>query len=476
MFQLVRVSVVMYQPPDGKTCRISRNRASLDGIGALVDGRTMKRSSALASLLFLLGMLLPLLGMPASAEATTVQVVPVKGPIGPATSDFLVRAIEAAAADGADLVLLEIDTPGGLDTSMRTMVEAILDAPLPVIGYVAPPGARAASAGTFILYATHLAAMAPGTNLGAATPVQIGGDAGERSAHATKAMEDAAALLRSLATMRDRDPKFAESAVREAKSLTAEEALKAGVIELIAPDRAELLRRVDGRMVELKSGPALIDAADPAIVETEPDWRYQLLAIITDPNVAAILMLVGIYGIIFELYSPGLVGPGLVGAICLLLGLYALQVLPVSFAGLALLLLGIILVIAEAFVPSFGALGLGGIVAFVAGAVLLVDTDVPGFGVSPWLIGAVAIVTSGIFLLALGLALRSHRRPVVTGAEAVLAGRGTVVDWADGEGHVRLEGEIWAARGPDDLASDTPVTVEARDGLVLVVAPQPPGG
>lgn len=436
----------------------------------------MKRNSPLASLLFLLGVLTTLLGMPAAARATTVHVVPITGPIGPATSDFLVRAIADAADDGADLVLLEIDTPGGLETSMRSMVEAILDAPLPVIGYVAPPGARAASAGTFILYATHLAAMAPGTNLGAATPVQLGGDAEEPSAHAKKAIENAAALLRSLAAMRDRDPKFAEAAVRQAKSLTADEALQARVIELIAPDRAELLQRIDGRMVELASGPALIDTADPVVVEVEPDWRYQLLAIITDPNVAAILMLVGIYGIIFELYSPGLVGPGLVGAICLLLGLYALQVLPVSYAGLALLLLGIVLVVAEAFVPSFGALGLAGIAAFVAGAVLLVDTDVPGFGVSPWLIGSLAVVLSGIFLLALNLVLRSHRRPVATGAEAVLAGHGTVVDWAHGEGRVRLDGEIWAARGPADLASDTAVTVERRDGLVLVVAPHQPGG
>lgn len=436
----------------------------------------MKRNSPLASLLFLLALLVPLFGTPGAARATTVHVVPITGPIGPATSDFLVRAIADAADDGADLVLLEIDTPGGLDTSMRTMVEAILDAPLPIIGYVAPPGARAASAGTFILYATHLAAMAPGTNLGAATPVQLGSDSDKESSHARKAIEDAAALLRSLATMRDRDPKFAEAAVRQAKSLTAEEALKTRVIELIAADREELLRQIDGRMVELASGPALIDAADPVVVEVEQDWRYQLLAIITDPNVAAILMLIGIYGIIFELYSPGLVGPGLVGAICLLLGLYALQVLPVSYAGLALLLLGIILVVAEAFVPSFGALGLSGIIAFVAGAVLLVDTDVPGFGVSPWLIGTLAVLLSGIFLLALGLVLRSHRRPVATGAEAVLAGHGTVVEWADGEGRVRLEGEIWAARGPKDLASDTKVTVEARDGLVLVVAPQLPGG
>ncbi len=429
----------------------------------------MKRLRVLLSLLALLA------ALAAPARTASVHVVPVQGPIGPATSDLLVRAIGDATADGADLVLLEIDTPGGLETAMRTMVKAILEAPLPVVGYVAPPGARAASAGTFILYATHIAAMAPGTNLGAATPVRIGGGAeDEESAHARKATEDAAAFLRSLATLRGRDSAFAEAAVREAKSLTAEEALDKGVIDLIARDRAELLQKIDGRMVELQDGPALIDAADPVIVEVERDWRYEFLAIITDPNVAAILMLIGVYGIVFELFSPGLVGPGLVGVICLLLGLYALQILPVSYAGLALLLLGLMLVTAEAFVPSFGVLGLAGVAAFVAGAILLVDTDVPGFGISPWLIGSVATLASGLFVVTLGLALRSRARPVVAGAEAVLGARGTVVDWSDGQGRVRLDGEIWAARGPAGLTRDTIVEVSAREGLVLVVAPRPP--
>jgi len=366
------------------------------------------------------------------ARASLVQVVPIEGPIGPATSDLVTRSIDQAAADGADLVVLRLDTPGGLDTSMRAIIRSIIDAPMPVVAYVAPSGARAASAGTFILYAAHVAAMAPGTNLGAATPVPVGGggfpgggeEGGEPSAGESKAVEDAAAYIRSLAEMRGRDPEFAEAAVREARSLTSGEALQAGVIDLVARDLSHLLARIDGREVELERGPVAIASADPAVRTTEPDWRYQLLAIITNPNVAAILMLIGVYGIIFEFYSPGLVGPGLIGAICLLLGLYAFQVLPVSYAGLALLLLGMVLIVAEAFAPSFGILGIAGVAAFTAGAILLMDTDVPGFGISPWLIGAFAASTAIVFVTALGMVLRGRERPVVTGAEADLAGRG----------------------------------------------------
>lgn len=409
-----------------------------------------------------------------AAVAASAHVVPVEGPIGPATSDLVTRSIDAAAADGADLIVLRLDTPGGLDSSMRAIVRAAVEAPLPVVGYVGPSGARAASAGTFILYATHLAAMAPGTNLGAATPVPIGGGGEERSASDAKAIEDAAAYIRSLAELRGRDPVFAEAAVREARSLTAREALDAGVIDLMAGNLDALLQDIDGRAVELARGSAVVESADAAVTVVEPDWRYQLLAVITNPNVAAILMLVGVLGIVFELFSPGLVGPGLVGAISLLLALYAFQVLPVSHAGLALLVLGMALIVAEAFVPSFGVLGIGGIAAFIAGAVLLMETDVPGFGVSPWLIGAFAASTSAVFLLTLGMVLKGSKMPVVTGPEAVVHGQGKVVRWQGLQGQVRLDGELWQAAGPRDLAPGTPVTVTSRDGLTLVVAPMKP--
>jgi membrane-bound serine protease (ClpP class) len=465
----------------------------------------------MARIVILLALSLALLGLqPAGALGAVVHVVPVEGPIGPATSDLIGRSIDDAAAAGAEAVVLRMDTPGGLDTSMRSIIRAIIDSPLPVVTYVAPSGARAASAGTFILYASHIAAMAPGTNLGAATPVAIGGAAlalqadeaapapgaadapaqedepppedvepaagdppADRTASEAKAIEDAAAFIRSLAEMRGRNPDFAERAVREATSMTYREALDAGVIEFVARNLDELLEAIDGREVELQRGIVVVETAGATVETIEPDWRYQLLAILTNPNVAAILMMIGVYGIIFEFYSPGLVGPGLIGAICLLLGLYAFQVLPISYAGLALLLLGTVLVVAEAFLPSFGVLGITGVAAFTAGAILLMDTDVPGFGVSPYIIGALAASLSGLFLFTLGMVLRGRDRPVVTGPEAVAHDHGEVVTWRAGEGQVRLQGEIWHARGPAALEPGTRVAVKARDGLTLEVEPQP---
>jgi membrane-bound serine protease (ClpP class) len=363
-------------------------------------------------------------GPPAEARASLVHVVPIEGPIGPATSDLVTRSIDQAAADGADLVVLRLDTPGGLDSSMRVIIRSIIEAPMPVVAYVAPSGARAASAGTFILYASHVAAMAPGTNLGAATPVPVGGggfpgsggeEDGEPSASESKAVEDAAAYIRSLAEMRDRDPEFAEAAVREARSLTSGEALEAGVIDLVARDLSQLLERIDGREVELERGPVAIASADPAVETIEPDWRYQLLAIITNPNVAAILMLIGVYGIIFEFYSPGS------SARPHRCDLPALGPLRLSGPAGQLCRPG-------ALAPRHGAHHRRGvraelrhsrhrrcIAAFTAGAILLMDTDVPGFGISPWLIGAFAASTAIVFVTALGMVLRGRERPVVTG-------------------------------------------------------------
>jgi membrane-bound serine protease (ClpP class) len=471
----------------------------------------------MARLVILLTLVLGLLDLqPTNARAALVHVVPVEGPIGPATSDLIGRSIDRAAEAGADLVVLRMDTPGGLDTSMRSIIRAIIEAPVPVATYVAPSGARAASAGTFILYASHIAAMAPGTNLGAATPVAIGGSAlrlqtdapangesgdsseggddseggatapaeepeaaagdddtaAERTPSEAKAIEDAAAYIRSLAEMRGRDPDFAERAVREAKSMTYREALDAGVIDLVARNLDALLDAVDGREIELERGTVVLQTAGATVEQVQPDWRYQLLAIITNPNVAAILMLIGVYGIIFEFYSPGLVGPGLIGAICLLLGLYAFQVLPVSYAGVALLILGTVLVVAEAFVPSFGILGITGVAAFTAGAILLMDTDVPGFGISPYIVGALALSLSGLFLFTLTMVLRGRDRPVVTGPEAVAHGHGEVVSWQRAEGQVRLEGEIWHAEGPEHLSPGARVAVTSRDGLTLTVEPE----
>ncbi len=356
---------------------------------------------------------------PAAVDAGIV-LIPVDDAIGPATSDYFVRALEDAAESGARLVVVTLDTPGGLDTAMRDMIQAMLASTVPVVVYVSPNGARAASAGTYLVYASHVAAMAPATNLGAATPVQIGGSPGgarppvpddnppaadegkgdgedkkpapaPSDALERKAVNDAVAYIRSLAELRGRNADWAETAVREGASLSAGEALKQGVIDLVADDLPALLKALDGRVVRLPSGEVTLQTAGLPLRAVEPDWRTRVLSLITNPNVAYLLMLIGIYGLLLEGYNPGAVLPGVVGAISLLLALFAFQVLSVNFAGLALIALGVLLIIAESFAPSFGALGLGGIVAFVIGSVMLLDRDVPGFGIAWQLIGGMAL-------------------------------------------------------------------------------------
>ncbi|MDG4602699.1 MAG: nodulation protein NfeD [Defluviicoccus sp.] len=428
-------------------------------------------------------------GQAAAGEAgpATVVQLTITGPIGPATSDYVARGLGQAAADGAALVILRLDTPGGLDTSMREIIKAILAAPLPVAGFVAPRGAHAASAGTFILYACHVAAMAPGTNLGAATPVAIGGPEGQPSPKPPegeapsprdgpplpdvrdKAASDAAAYIRSLAQLRGRNVAWAEKAVIEAASLSAADALAIGVVDLIAEDTDALLRALDGRTVTVAGQPHRIETGSVTLTAIEPDWRTHFLGIVTNPNVAAILLLVGVYGVLFEFYSPGLVGPGVIGAICLLLALYAFHILPVSWGGVSLILLGIALLVAEAFVPSFGVLGLGGITAFVIGAILLIEDDAPGFGVAWQLIGGSAVAFALTFGLLSTLVMRARARPVVTGREQLMGQTARVLDWSADEGWVQLAGERWRARGPSALAPGMHVRVTGVDGLTLAV-------
>jgi membrane-bound serine protease (ClpP class) len=440
-------------------------------------------------LLILAGLLLP-----AAAQSPPVAVLDLVGPIGPASSDYVKRSFAKAQDLGADLIVLRMDTPGGLADSMRSIIQEILAAPVPVVGFVAPSGAHAASAGTYILYATHVAAMAPGTNLGAATPVQIGGgfpggpapddedtpedeagDGAERPRKAgieDKILNDSIAYIRSLAQLRGRNVEWAEKAVREAASLSAGEALEQRVIDLIAVDLDDLLARLDGREVEVGGAVRRLATAGRATVSLEPDWRTELLAIITNPNVAYILMLIGIYGIILEFYSPGLAFPGVVGAICLLLALYAFQVLPVNHAGLALIALGIAMMAGEVVLPSFGALGIGGVIAFVVGSIMLMDTDLPGYGIAWQVIAGVALGAS-VLLLALMMALaRSRQRPVVSGQETMIGSRGQVLDWGGAAGRIRIHGEIWAARGPAGLAPGSAVRVRRIDGLTVEVEPE----
>ncbi len=461
-----------------------------------------------------LGALLWLQAPAGRAQSPVVAVLTIKGPIGPAVADYVSRGIEKAVDQGATAVVLKMDTPGGLDTSMREIIKDILAAPVPVIGYVGPRGARAASAGTYILYATHVAAMAPATELGAATPVQVGGgfpfgrqpepeeeqkkpaekkdDADkEKSEDAEapeeeepakapkptiedKVLQDAIAYIRSLAQLRDRNVEWAEKAVREAATLTSKDALEAGVIDLVATDVEDLLAQVDGREVEMDDGKVTLATANVAVVEIEKDWRSELLEIITNPTVAVILMTIGFYGIVLEFYT-GAVVSGVVGAICLLLGLYGLHVLPINYAGLGLIILGVLLLVAEAFLPSFGILGFGGVIAFVIGSVMLIDTDVPGFGVSPYFMGAVALLAGGAILLIATKMYRLRHKPVLTGSDEMVGSRGKVIDWSDDHGEVRVLGEVWQARAQGPLEPGRAVRVTAMDGMTLVVEPQSEG-
>jgi membrane-bound serine protease (ClpP class) len=386
-----------------------------------------------------------------------------------------------------------MDTPGGLDTSMREIIRAILRSPAPVVTYVSPSGARAASAGAYILYASHVAAMAPGTNVGAATPVQLGGispapdegadggatddsdSAAPANASEAKAVNDAVAYIRSLAEMRGRNADWAEAAVRTADSLSANAALRSGVIEVVARDIDDLLAQLDGRTVTIGGAERTLDTRRLALQQVEPNWRTQLLAAITDPNIALILMMIGIYGLMFEFMNPGALYPGTIGAICLLVGLFALAALPLNYAGVALILLGIALMAGEAFAPSFGVLGIGGLVAFVLGTTIVIDSDVPQFQIG-WPVVAVAAGFSiAMTALIARLALKSHRAKVTSGREALLEMTGTVLDWEHGRGHVFVHGERWRAIGVYKLGAGDVVRVAAVHGLTLEVEPSSTG-
>ena len=418
--------------------------------------------------------------------APRVVVVSIDGAITPATADYAGRAFAKAAKEDAQLVVLELDTPGGLDPSMRSIIKAILASPVPIVTFVAPDGARAASAGTYILYASHVAAMAPATNLGAATPVSIGG--GEEPASADdkgakgkaypttreslrgKQINDAAAYIRGLAQLRERNADWAERAVRDAVSLSAAEALELKVIDVVARDERDLLRQLDGRRVTINGVERRLQTAAAETTRVVPDWRTRVLMIVTDPSVAVILMMIGIYGLLFEFMNPGFVLPGVLGGICLLVALYALQLLPINYAGIALILLGVAFLVAEAFMPSFGALGLGGIAALAIGMIVLIDPEAaPGLQIPLTFVAGFTLLASAAVFATAWVALRARRRPVVTGREELAGAEAVMLENCEGEGWARVHGETWRVRCAVPLRAGERVRVKAISGLILTV-------
>jgi membrane-bound serine protease (ClpP class) len=431
----------------------------------------------------------------AAAPATPVAVLQLQGAIGPVSADYLIGGIRKAADSGAPLVVIELDTPGGLDTSMRQVIQAILASSVPVAVYVSPQGARAASAGTYILYAAHIAAMAPATTLGAATPVSLGLPGSERKpkdddsprgasnpatasssprqapadAMTAKQVHDAAAFIRGLAQLRGRNAEWAERAVREAVSLTADEALKSKVVDIIAKDLPDLLTQIDGRSVHLQAGDRALATRNAAYVIRPPDWRQQVLAVIAHPSVALIMMMIGMYGLLIEFMAPGHGVAGVTGAIFLLLALFALQLLPVNYAALALIVLGIALLVAELFAPTFGVLGAGGIAAIAAGGILLYDSDSPAFNVPLPLVLGLAVASAALVLGGGAVALKARRRPVVSGREDLLGASGEVLEVNQGQAWAQVFGERWKIDSSEPLQPGQRIRVLGLRGLTLQV-------
>lgn len=409
----------------------------------------------------------------ASTSTNTAILLQVKGVISPANQNYVERGIDYAIRQNAKFVILQLDTPGGLESSMRGIVQAITHSSIPVIVYVGPTGSRAASAGTFIAYAGHISAMAPGTNIGAASPVDILGMSATAPEQLTteqkKAINDASAFIRSLAQLNGKNSQWGESAVRNSASISAEEAKNLKVIDVIANNQQELLQQLNGRTVHVNGGSVKLDTHNVQITEVPPDWRYQFLSIITNPNVAYLLLLVAIYGLFFEFSSPGLVIPGVCGVIALILVLYAFQIIPVNYTGLTLLLVGVVFMVCEVYISSFGILGIAGVIAFIIGSIMLFDFNDQHYHLAWILIILMCILTFTFFFMVLSLAIASYKKAIVTGREGLIGTEGVVMNAVNEHALVRVLGEIWEAKSNEPLQSGQVVKVTNVHGLTLTV-------
>ena len=440
----------------------------------------------LALLLVLLGITLAMSGPHAEeGAAAEVWMVSFDGALGPATGDLIIRSIADAQAAGARAIIIQMDPPGGLDKAMRDVVKAILSADIVVITYVHPDGARAASAGTYIVYASHIAAMSPATNIGSSTPVSIAptpsipstqdGDQDKpppQDAMMKKVVNDAVAYLQGLAELRGRNIEWAEETVREGTNLRASVALEKNIIDLIAKDVPTLLAELDGREVKLPNRTVTLDVASARVVLVETDWRHELLEVITDPSIAYGLLIFGVYGLILEFYNPGMIFPAVVGVICLLLGAYGLQMLPVNYAGLALMAGGIGMMLGEAFTPTMGVLGVAGVIAFVIGSIILMDSQQPGYEVPLSIIAAFTVTSAGLSLFTIGAAVRMRNQEALTGNEAMVGKQAEVLEDFDKQGWVRAFGENWLAESAQPVKKQAIVKIVAVEGLILKVQPE----
>ncbi len=403
------------------------------------------------------------------AQNNAIYLLKVEGIINPATAGYITKGIEKAEKEGGACLVIQMDTPGGLMESMRSIVKRMLTARIPIIVYVAPNGSRAGSAGVFITMAAHIAAMAPGTNIGAAHPVQLGEKIDDKME--AKILNDTVAYIKTIAKQRGRNEQWAEKAVRESVSVKEDEALKLGVIDLVSPSLEDLFNRIDGRRVEISPGNVItLKVKGVETKDVTMSFRDQLLSIISNPNIAYILLMLGIYGLIFELANPGVILPGVIGGICLIMAFFALQMLPVNYAGVALILLGIILFIAEVKITSYGMLSVAGVISLLLGSIMLIDSPAEFLQISfVKFILPVVLVSAAFFLFALIMVVRAHRRRPTTGKEGLIGRIGVATVDLKPEGVVEIRGELWNAVAEEEIKAGEKVQVKAMDGMKVRV-------